>query len=397
MLDSRPGNGRSVCLIVLNDFTNDSRVLKEALSLRKAGYAVQVLALHARDLPVEEVVSGIPVRRVRLRTRGWSKRKLVQLVKYAEFALRALYLCRSFDILHCNDLDALPVGVMSKWLHLGRQRVVYDAHEFEIDCDGPATRRRIRAKARLEGALIHHADAVITVSASIAKAYRRIYRIKTPALVLNCPPYREMAGTCNKFREELGIRGDQKIFLYQGGLSPGRGIEKFLQVFAELPTEDIVVVFMGYGPLEGTIKAAAAHGKNVFYRPAVSPAELLDYTASADFGLVFIEKTCKSYAWCLPNKFFEYLMAGLVILCSDLVELRRVMGRFGMGICAPGDTLKDLKDALSTAQGVDSRCFIEAEMRARLTYCWEAQEEVLLDIYTSLYVKPRCSPGWGAR
>lgn len=384
MLDSRPGNGRSVCLIVLNDFTNDSRVLKEALSLRKAGYAVQVLALHARDLPVEEVVSGIPVRRVRLRTRGWSKRKLVQLVKYAEFALRALYLCRSFDILHCNDLDALPVGVMSKWLHLGRQRVVYDAHEFEIDCDGPATRRRIRAKARLEGALIHHADAVITVSASIAKAYRRIYRIKTPALVLNCPPYREMAGTCNKFREELGIRGDQKIFLYQGGLSPGRGIEKFLQVFSQLPNDNIVVVFMGYGSLEGAIRCAATNSRNIFYRPAVSPMDILSYTASADFGLVFIEKTCQSYAWCLPNKFFEYLMARLAILCSNLIEPRRVLRGGGVGFCTAGDSLKDLKDGIAKIQSINKSETIEVGESARQVYCWEVQEKSLWSVYSSL-------------
>ncbi|MBD8872850.1 glycosyltransferase [Rhodanobacter sp. DHB23] len=379
--------GSRVCLVVLNEFTNDSRVLKEALSLKGAGYHVQVLALHAHGLPLQEVISGIPVQRIKLWTRGWSKWKPVQILKYVEFMLKALFQCRSFDVLHCNDLDTLPVGVLSKWMHLGRQRVVYDAHEFEIDCDGPASRGHIRAKARLEGTFIHHADAVITVSASIAKAYRRIYRIKTPALVLNCPPYREMVGSCNRFREELGIRADQKIFLYQGGLSPGRGIEKILQAFSEMPGDDVVAVFMGYGPLEQMIKFAAANTKNIYCRAAVSPLYLLDYTASADFGLVFIEKNCKSYAWCLPNKFFEYLMAGPAILCSNLVEPRVIMRQFEVGLCVTGDTLEDLKAGITQIMLMNNLIVAEEGAMARRIYCWDAQEKSLLDVYANLRIQ----------
>jgi len=37
---------KKITSIVLNNFTNDSRVLKENLSLQKAGYDVTVVALH---------------------------------------------------------------------------------------------------------------------------------------------------------------------------------------------------------------------------------------------------------------------------------------------------------------------------------------------------------------
>lgn len=376
-----------VCLIVLNKFTNDSRVLKEAVSLMQAGNDVMVLALHAQGLPEHEIVSGIKVRRVKLWTRGWLKRKPVQLIKYAEFVLRALTLCRGFAVLHCNDLNALPVGVLSKLLSFGRRKIVYDAHEFEIDCAGPNSRKMVRAKALLEGALIRHVDAVITVSPSIAKAYRRIYKIDTPALVLNCPPYRDVSARHDKFREEFDIRPDQKIFLYQGGLMPGRGIEMFLRAFQDMPDDDAVLIFMGYGRLDQLIKKVAAKSKNVFLKNAVSPAELLDYTASADVGLVFIEKRSKSYEWCLPNKFFECLMGGVTILCSDLVEPRRIIQKYGVGMCVSGGEIQDLADGISQIRKMNLS-FADMEQGseiARRVYCWEAQERVLLDVYAGLW------------
>ena len=78
---------KKVTSIVLNNFKNDSRVLKENISLQRAGYDVQVVALHEELLNEFEKVQNIPVHRVKLKSRGWSKQKLVQLIKYFEFKL----------------------------------------------------------------------------------------------------------------------------------------------------------------------------------------------------------------------------------------------------------------------------------------------------------------------
>ena len=75
----------SVASIVLNNFLNDSRVLKEAISLRNNDFKVCVIALHENDLAQEEIVEDILVRRVKLSSRNWSKNKFVQIFKYFEF------------------------------------------------------------------------------------------------------------------------------------------------------------------------------------------------------------------------------------------------------------------------------------------------------------------------
>jgi glycosyltransferase involved in cell wall biosynthesis len=57
--------GRIVA-VVLNPFLNDTRVLKQARSLRAAGHEVHVVAVWKPGLAVEDEVDGLPVHRVRL-------------------------------------------------------------------------------------------------------------------------------------------------------------------------------------------------------------------------------------------------------------------------------------------------------------------------------------------
>jgi len=50
---------KKVISIVLNNFTNDSRVLKEAISLQKGGYKITVIALHENSLAQRETINTV--------------------------------------------------------------------------------------------------------------------------------------------------------------------------------------------------------------------------------------------------------------------------------------------------------------------------------------------------
>lgn len=57
---------RRIVAVVLNPFLNDTRVLKQARSLRAAGHDVHVVAVWKPGLAFEDEVDGLPVHRVRL-------------------------------------------------------------------------------------------------------------------------------------------------------------------------------------------------------------------------------------------------------------------------------------------------------------------------------------------
>lgn len=367
-----------VANIVLNDFTNDSRVLKTSQTLKKLGFVTTVVAMHNDGLLEEENILGLAINRLKLRSRSWSKWKSVKIIKYLEFLFRAVCRFRNADIIHCNDLNALPVGLLIKTL-FKEKKVVYDCHEYETEIKS-LSRVEKGIRRWLERSLIHYTDAVITVSDSIAKEYQRLYGIEKPKLVLNCPIFYEQSKQ-DLFRDSLGIQTDQKIFLYQGGLSRGRGIELLLEAFSNLESDKTVLVCMGYGPLEGVIQEKAQQQSTIYFHPAVKPDVLLYYTSSADYGVSFIEDICLNYRYCLPNKIFEYLMAGLPVLTSNLFEMKRLVEEEGIGIVAEDNTVEGVKKAVEALLNQDYDAVQKNVFKSRKKYCWEEQEKVLKEIY----------------
>lgn len=103
--------------LVLNDFTNDSRALKTSKTLQNMGHHVQVVAMHNQGLLEQEEVDGIPVHRIALKSRTWTKKRIVQIFKFMEFIARFKFLYGKESVIHCNDLEALLVGVVCKAFH----------------------------------------------------------------------------------------------------------------------------------------------------------------------------------------------------------------------------------------------------------------------------------------
>lgn len=373
---------KKVLSIVINNFKNDNRVLKENISLQKAGYNVQVVALHEEPLKELEEVQKIPVHRIKLKSRDWSKNKVAQLVKYFEFIYRVVKKYKNSDILHCNDLNTLPIGVIIKKFFNYDAKIVYDAHEYEINDTPHESTYKIRIKYILEKFLIRHADKIITVSDSIANEYVKLYGIEKPALVLNTPAYKEIEKK-NIFRESFDIDEKQTIFLYQGGLSKGRGIEILLGAFKS-QTTNAVIVFMGYGPLEKLIIEASKEYKNIYFHKAVSPEVLLDYTSSADFGILFYENNCLNHEFCSPNKMFEYIMAEIPVIVSNLYEMKRLVESNKIGTVAKENTPEGLKAAIEEAIKLDKEKLKTNIQKLKTIYNWEEQEKVLLEIYKGL-------------
>ena len=272
---------------------------------------------------------------------------------------------------------------MMKWLSLGRKKLVYDSHEYAINDIPNESRWSIRLKFALEVSFIRFADRVITVSNGIAEEYVRLYGIDKPDIILNAPPYAE-AGANNLFRETFDIPTDKRIFLYQGGLGYGRGIELILEAFENLEKTNNVIVFMGDGPLEMLVRERAARFDNIYYHTAVSQADLLTYTSSADIGILYYENTCLNHDYCSPNKMFEYLMAEIPVIVSNLTEMKRLVESSGIGIVTQDGSQQSLQKAVLDSVQLEVPEILENINRFKKAFNWGVQEEVLIDLYREL-------------
>jgi len=368
--------------IVFNPFTNDSRVLKESVSLSKNGYKVEVIAHGDQNLEQIEQKDGFKIVRFNYLDRKVIKSKVDKLKIYLSWIKETVNYIKDFDILHCNDLNTLPIGFIVKKIYNKDIKIVYDAHEYETEINGLSGIQKTLTKI-LEKFLIKYTDKVITVSDAIANEYVKLYNIEKPALVLNTPQFKQIEKK-DIFREKFNIPKENTIFLYQGGLSSGRGIEILLESFKLVDDEKSVIVFMGYGPLEYLVKESAEKNDNIYFHPAVSPDVLLDYTSSADFGISTIEDSCLSYRYCLPNKMFEYLMAEIPVIVSNLHEMKRLVEDNKVGVVAKENTPKGLSETVKEALQSDKEKLQHNIQKVKEIYNWEEQEKVLLEVYKDL-------------
>ena len=370
--------------IVMNSFRYDTRVLKACgVSSEVAlGELVLVAALGEPGLPIEEQINNqLTVWRPRLKSRSWPKSLFVNVFKYIEWLLKIVNRMRAErpTIIHAHSLPALPIGVAVKWMT--GASLVYDAHELETEVIGAgATERRL--SRWLEAFCIRRVDQAITVCDSIADWYVDAYSIDRPFVVRNIPAWTpEISTGSNILREMHHIPEGELIFLYQGKLSSGRGIERLLNVFAGLDS-DKHLVLMGYGSLESQVREMASRSTSIHFQHAVQPDEVEFYTSSADVGLCLIEDTCLSYYFSLPNKLFEYLLSGLPTMVNDMPEQRAIVDKYRCGWIVP-----ELENELASLIGSTDRESLQRKMRgvslARQNFSWETEAELLKEVYSN--------------
>lgn len=377
-----------VANVVLNDFTRDNRVLKISRSLAEAGHEVIVVALHGEGLPLEEEQYGFRVVRTRIATSRLPRGTVFGALKMAELALRVVWRWRRLDAWHCNDVEAFVLGWCAQRLN-PRLQLIYDCHEFEAERNAkPAFERKM--VAWLERRMIRKASVVLTVSPSIAQAYRQRYQrhgVADVVLVRNVPeaPGGSASGPDpDHFRNRFGIPEDAFIALYQGAFTYNRGLETALEAMRGLEDSGIHLVLMGYGPLQHLVDEAAARMPHVHVHPAVPYGQVLAHTRSADVGLVSVRPTCLSYLYCLPNKLFEYLLAGLPVLSNDLPDCRALIEEFGAGTVVADDTPEGWRCALLDLRDAGVVQFAQGLSRAGESLSWRAEADRLLEAYSHL-------------
>lgn len=378
-----------VANVVLNDFTRDNRVLKVSTALMESGHDVTVVAVHRNNLPRKERHrAGFDVERVRMYIPGF---RFLSPFKWTELALRIAIKYRKYDVWHCNDAEAFAMGLLAQRMR-PQLKLVYDCHEFESERNGkPAWLSR--GVRRMETRHIRKAEEVIVVSPSIQAAYESRYTehgMRRISLVRNVPHSRAHEPSSHPLRESLGLGEEAFIAIYQGALTINRGIETLLEMAPRLEGSNIHLVFMGYGMLEPQVKQAVNAHANVHFQPAVPYEEVLAYTGDADVGLVSVKPICLSYLYCLPNKLFESIQAGIPVLVNALPDCVALVEEYGIGAVVTSDTPEGWFDALKQAQSKSPAWKVQAIQgirSAQKALNWENESERLKAIYERLQPK----------
>lgn len=282
--------------------------------------------------------------------------------------------CRS-DVYHAHD--APPA--LAFWLiaRLHRASFVYETHEY-WKAKLPDQPMSHWLTIRIERFVCRRADLVIAVNETISNRMAVDYAIPAPCVVLNVP---QAIG----LPQPAAPASDEPLrLLYHGIFVPERGIEAAIEAVASM-TRPVELTLRGWGELTDDLERLIARlGVADRVRFAV-PVPMHDLPAAAlcdHVGLLpFSAKI--GYDLALPNKLFEYMAAGLAVLSSDLIELRRIIDEERIGRLfdgSPGGLARELEWLLDhPVELLEMRT--RAHSCAQQRYNWAAQENVLIEAY----------------
>jgi glycosyltransferase involved in cell wall biosynthesis len=125
----------------------------------------------------------------------------------------------------------------------------------------------------------------------------------------------------------------------------------------------------------------------VIFLPPVPSEELPGVTVDADMGFILFRNTCLNHYYSLPNKLYEYMMAGVPIISSNFPELSRVLGEAENGITVNPDSPEAIAAAVDMLAGDHasrSTMGVNGRAAALERYNWEPQGMILRDLYRKL-------------
>lgn len=361
--------GKRIFFTVTNDLTYDQRMHRICTSLAENGYNITLVG--------RRLSSSLP-----LQDKKFSQKRIRCLYKkgkffYAEYNIRLFFylLFKKMDAVCAVDLDTiLPCLKISRWKNIPR---IYDAHELFTGLKEVVTRPKIlKAWTRIEKKAIPQFQWGYTVSKSIADEFNRRYGVKYET-IKNMPLLYELQDTTSS----------EKFILYQGAVNEARGFEQLIPAMKMINARLVICGDGNYMPqLKKLIKETGVENK-IELKGMMMPDELRDFSAKAYLGVAVPENNGINQYLALPNKFFDYLHAGLPQVTVNFPEYERLNKQYNVAILLK-DTLPEtiaaainnlLHDAVLHSK-LKANCLL-----ARNELCWQQEEKKLLTFYKTVF------------
>jgi len=341
--------------------SSGTRSYEFARALIARGHQVTIICgahkLSGLDLPYDEAkgwhrgnVDGIDVISLPL---AYSNRdSLVRRgLAYVRFALRSVRLALTLDcdlvFATSTPITAVIPGLAAKWFR-GKPFV------FEVRDLWPELPRALGLRnpfvlggmSLLEFLGYRSADACIGLSPGIVDGIRARSAADLPVAMIPNGCDLEVFHPTKRARLTLpGLGPDDFVAGFTGAHGVANGLDALLDVAAELKRRGdarVKLAFIGDGKEKERLAAKATELglTNCLFFPPVPKAELGAITASLDCGLMVLKDIPAFYRGTSPNKFFDYLAAGIPVVNNYPGWLAGLIEENRCGIVVPpGDPI----------------------------------------------------------
>lgn len=285
---------------------------------------------------------------------------LKRILIFLSFAFKSIKvaLTEQYDVVFATTtpLTASIPGIFAKWLR--RKPFVFEVRDLWPEL--PKAMGVIKnpvilwMMSVLEWVSYHSADRLVGLSPGIVEGikHRGIAEHKIASIPNGCDL--DIFATQHQPWRPDGVANSDLMAIFTGTHGLANGLQAVLDTAVELKKRqrhDIKLVLVGDGMQKKMlIEQAKTHQlTNIVFHEPVNKQKLAGLMASADIGLQLLANVPAFYYGTSPNKFFDYIAAGLPVLnnypgwLADLIEQQQC------GFAVPPDNPVAFADALEYA------------------------------------------------
>ncbi len=361
-----------VCHITSIHPSSDTRIfVKECTSLAAAGYDVSLVATNTENA----IINGVKI----VNAGNRHNNRILRMI----FTSKMVYnkaLSLNADIYQFHDPELIPIAL--KLVKKGK-KVIYDVHEdiprqilakYYI----PGFLRKIISKIieRKENNAASKFSWIITATPFIRDRFLKFNRNVTE--VCNFPVHTELSSSTPYLSRP-------KHVCYVGSITKARGILEMVEAMNGLTYK--LHLCGSFSPESLRAEAMSLPGwEQVVEHGYASRAKVKEVLDDSRVGLVTLHPII-NYVDAYPVKMFEYMIAGIPVVASNIKLWKDIIDSSRAGICVDPYKPTEIKKAIISIMENDDVAQLMSSNGVKAVeehYNWANEEKKLLEIYQKL-------------
>jgi glycosyltransferase involved in cell wall biosynthesis len=285
--------------------------------------------------------------------------------------------CQAF---HSNDWEALPVTAEAAKQTNGK--LLFDAHEYApLELENRHYWKLIFKPAitYFLKKYIPQINASVTVAPLISERFKQEFNLEA-SVILNAPE------NINLIFRPLDF--DNIRLVHHGGAVRDRRLERMIETLAFCDRRFNLHFILidndsNYSRYLKRLADKLTPGRVTFHEQ-VLPGEIVQRISEYDIGFYLLEPNSFNNIVALPNKFFDFISAGLIICIGPSPSMAELLRKYGFGVVAPSFDPKEVAKTLNQLSLDQLSMMRLASQKAAKEINAEKEMSKLVDLYNRL-------------